>query len=361
LHLVNGSALIARLASRLLAMNTPLWTSSPVLELEVTGGRVAGAWIERHGRRVHVRARRGVILASGGFSHDVERRTLLYRHDAAPEEHLSLSAPGNQGDGARMAESAGGWVNAEAINAGAWMPTSKVPRPGGGWGPIAHSVNLGKPGVIAVLRSGIRFADESLSYHDFVERLLIAGGRHPESFIVCDAAAFKRYGLGFAKPFLPIRHLVKSHYLFVCRTPRELAERVGLDVGSFTSTVVRYNEHARRGVDPEFGKGISPYGHFLGDPTQDLNPNVAPLAHAPFYAIRMYPGDIGTFAGVETDAQARVVRRDGSVVNGLFAVGNDMASVFKGRYPGGGALIGPAMTFGFIAAQHIADHQEREA
>ena len=354
--LVNGNALIARLARALLDLGTPIWTFSPAVQLIVEGGRVAGAMINRNGRIVEVRARKGVVLASGGFAHNVERRSKAYSHPALADEHISLTAPGNVGDGARMAEQAGGFVDTEVASSGAWMPISRVPRPDGTWGPILHSVNQGKPGMIAVLRNGRRFADESISYHDFVQRLIDNpdAGRPAGAFLICDAEAFGKYGLGYAKPFLPLGKLLSSGYLVRADTIAELAGKLGIDPAALGRTMSEYNSHARKGEDPEFGKGKDAYGHYLGDATNRYNANVAPLEKAPFYAVWMYAGDIGNFAGIGTDENARVLNRDGTVVEGLFAVGNDMASVFRGRYPGGGSLIGPAMTFGFTAARRIA-------
>ncbi len=354
--LVNGNALVARLASALFGMATPIWTFSPASELIMEDDRVVGAVINRNGREVHVKARRGIVLASGGFAHNVERRAQIYTHPALADEHISLTAPGNVGDGARMAENVGGYIASDIPNSGAWMPISRVPRPDGTWGAIIHSVNQGKPGMIAVLRNGRRFVDESVSYHDFVERLISHpdSGRPAGAFLICDRKAFSKYGLGYAKPFLPTRSLIDAGYLYKADSIAVLARQIGVDPDTLSRTVTEYNRHAVAGEDPEFSKGKSVYGHYLGDVSNPTNPNVAPLAGGPFYAVWMYAGDIGNFAGIKTDEHARVVRKDGSVVAGLFAVGNDMASVFRGRYPGGGSLIGPAMTFGFTAARFIA-------
>jgi len=306
---------------------------------------------------VRVIARRGVVLASGGFAQNVERRAEIYNHPALGDEHISLTAPGNVGDGARMAESVGGYVASDIPNAGAWMPISRVPRPDGTFGAIIHSVNQGKPGMIAVLRNGRRFTDESVSYHDFVERLVAHpdSGRPAGAFLICDQTAFAKYGLGYAKPFLPTRGLIEAGYLYKADSIAALAATIEVDPTVLGQTVTGYNRHAAKGEDPEFGKGRSVYGHYLGDAGNPINPNVAPLDQGPFYAVWMHAGDIGNFAGIRTDENARVLREDGAAVPGLFAVGNDMASVFRGRYPGGGSLIGPAMTFGFTAARFIAD------
>lgn len=354
--LVNGNALIARLAAAFFAMKGDLWTLAPARELLTEGGRVTGAVVHRNGSLVTVHARRGVVLASGGLSHDIQRRGKLYRHAAGQEEHVSIVAPGNVGDGARMAEAVGGFIDNDMANPAAWMPISRVPRPDGSWGGIIHSVNQGKPGTIAVLRNGKRFTDESHSYHEFIESLIDHpdAGRPAGAFFICDDDAFSRYGLGYAKPFLPIGPLRKSGYIFRADTVRGLAEQIGIDPDRLDSTVQSYNTHAERGEDPEFGKGRNAYGHYLGDETNPYNPNVAPLKRGPFYALWFYAGDVGSFAGIRTDGRGRVMRPDATPVPGLYATGNDMANVFRGHYPGAGSLIGPAMTFGFAAARDIA-------
>lgn len=354
--LVNGNALIARMASAYFNANGELWTLAPMQELLMEGDRAVGGIVHHNGDLVEVRAKGGVVLATGGFSHDIARRKEVFNHPAGPEEHVSIVAPGNVGDGARMAEAAGGFVDEDLPNPGAWMPISRVPRQDGTWGGIIHSVNQGKPGTIAVLRNGKRFTDESHSYHEFIESLINHpdAGRPAGAFFVCDHDAFSRYGLGYAKPFLPIGGLIRNGYIKRAGSIRELAEQIGIEPEALESTVSSYNTAAERGEDPEFGKGRNDYGHYLGDESNPYNPNVAPLKKAPFYALWFYAGDVGTFAGIRTDGQGRVKRRDGSTVDGLYVTGNDMANVFRGHYPGAGSLIGPAMTFGFAAARHIA-------
>jgi succinate dehydrogenase/fumarate reductase flavoprotein subunit len=361
-QLSNGNALIARLArALLLELRAPIWTYAPATTLLYAGGRIVGAMVTKNGQPIEVTANCGVVLASGGFAHDVERRTKLYPHPAGLEEHVSLAAPGNTGDGARMAEAVGGYVDAKVVNAAAWMPLSRVPRPDGSWAPILHSVNLGKPGVIAVLRNGKRFVNESLSYHDFVETLISLPnvGRPAGAFVVCDHRAFSKYGLGYAKPFLPIQGLIDTGYLIRANSAEELACTAGIDPVAFMQTLRDFNRHAAVGEDPEFGKGRNAYGRFLGDLSHAPNPCVAPIDKAPYYAVWMYPGDIGNLAGVKTDPSARVMRSDGTLVPGLFAIGGDMASVFKGSYPGGGSPLGLGMTFGYIAGRMLAEEYRK--
>lgn len=354
--LVNGNALMARLASAAFRLGIPVWTSAPAEELIFDGERVAGAVVQHGGEPVRVCARKGVVLASGGIAQDIARRQQVYGHPARAHQHLSLTAPGNTGDGARMAESAGGFVDTTVASPGAWMPTSKVARPDGTWGLVFHSVNVGKPGVIAVLRDGKRFVDESVPYHYFVKSMVAACGdmQPPGAFVICDQASFRRYGLGYAKPLLPQGRLLKTRYLYKAASIEALAQQIGVEPGALAQTVKDYNVHAAQGQDPQFGKGTHRFGNYLGDASHPLSPNVAPLLQAPFYAVWMQPGDIGSFAGIRTNAQAQAMRPDGMVIPGLFAVGNDMASVFRGHYPGGGSMLGPGMTFGFVAGRTLA-------
>lgn len=237
------------------------------------------------------------------------------------------------------------------------MPTSRVARPDGSWGTVFHSVNTGKPGLIAVLRNGQRFVDESVPYHYFVQRMLSAcEGLHPPGcYLICDQGSFSRYGLGYAKPLLPLRGLLGTQYLYRGDTVEDLARQIDVPEEALRATIEAYNAAALDGKDPQFGKGLHRFGRYMGDSTHPVGINVAPLRKGPFYAVWAQPGDIGSFAGVRTDSHARVVRKNGSVVEGLFAVGNDMASAFRGHYPGGGSMLGPAMTFGYAAGRALVD------
>ncbi|MBX6745666.1 MAG: FAD-binding protein, partial [Acetobacteraceae bacterium] len=214
-----------------------------------------------------------------------------------------------------------------------------------------------KPGVIGVTRHGKRFTNEANSYHDYVQAMLRAcsGEEEVASWLIADHPTVRRYGLGFAKPFpVPIGQYVRSGYLQRGRTLRELAQRTGIDPAGLEATIATYNEAARRGEDPEFGRGSTAYNRYLGDALVRPNPCVAPIETGPFYALKLVPGDLGTFAGLRADADARVLDREGRVIPGLYAAGNDLASIMGGNYPGGGITLGPAMTFGYIAARYMA-------
>jgi succinate dehydrogenase/fumarate reductase flavoprotein subunit len=355
--LTNGNALTGRLAKSAFDLKIPLWLSSPVRELIVENGVVRGAIVERDGKSVRVLAKRGVVLACGGFPHDIERRKAMFPHAPTGREHYSPGPPGNTGDGLRLAESAGGRVEDTLPNAAAWVPVSVTHRKDGSKGVMPHFIDRAKPGVIAVMRDGTRFANEGNSYHDFVQQMMKAAkpGEEIAAYLVCDHYALRRYGLGCIPPFpMPIGDYLRSGYLIKGATLEELASNAGIDANRFVATVNRFNTAAAEGRDPDFGKGSRAYNRYQGDATLTPNPCVAPLAKGPFYAIKMVIGDLGTYAGIKTDAHARALDANGEVINGLYAAGNDMASIMGGNYPGAGITLGPALTFGYIAGRHLA-------
>jgi succinate dehydrogenase/fumarate reductase flavoprotein subunit len=359
MRLMNGNALIARLAKSCFDKGVPIWTRAPVLELvKDDRGRVQGAIVDTIEGRVEVVARRGVVLAAGGFPQDPVRRKALFAHAPSGFEHASPAPPGNTGDGLRLGEAAGGSVDTSLPNAAAWVPISQPVKQDGTLGTFPHFVDRSKPGVIAVTRSGRRFVNEANSYHDFCQAMVKRC--HQENgeicaFFIADHYVLRKYGLGYVKPApVPFRQHVRSGYLYEGKTLAELAGRIGVDPEGFERTVTTFNRHARRGEDPEFGKGSTSYNRSLGDPEHKPNPCVAPLEKAPFYAVKLVIGDLGTFAGMRCNESAQVLNGDGRPIPGLYAVGNDAASIMGGNYPGGGITLGPAVTFGYIAARHLA-------
>jgi succinate dehydrogenase/fumarate reductase flavoprotein subunit len=356
-RLTNGNALVAQLALSLFERGVPLWLRSPLVRLVRAEGRVAGAIVRRDGAEVEVIARRGVVLACGGFPRDEAMRAEHYRHVAAGKNHVPLAPPGNSGDGIRAARGAGAAFTAEYPQPAAWTPVSLVPQRDGSTVPYPHFIDRCKPGYIAVDRRGRRFANEADSYHDFMPRLFEAckADTVVEAFLVCDRRAIRRYGLGVVPP-APGRmgRHVRSGYLVCADTPDALARALGVDPAGFVAQLERYNRNAERGEDPEFGKGTNAYHRFGGDPLHAPNPNIAPIVTPPYYAVRLVPGDLGTFIGLATDPLARVLDVAERPIAGLYAVGNDQASIMGGTYPGAGITIGPALTFGYIAGLDLA-------
>lgn len=359
MRLMNGNALIGRLAKSCFDKNVPIWTRAPVLELlQDSKGRVVGAIVDTPKGRVEISARKGVVMAAGGFPQDVVRRKSLFPHAPSGNEHASPAPPGNTGDGLRLAEKLGATVDDTLPNAAAWVPISRPPRPDGTLGTFPHFVDRSKPGVIAVTRSGRRFTNEADSYHDFCQAMVKRTeeeGSEACAFFLADHRTFRRYGLGFAKPApVPYGHLIRAGYLFRGKTIADLAEAIGADPGALEKTVSAFNVGARHGEDAEFNRGGTAYNRSLGDPKHQPNPCVAPVEKGPFYAVKVVVGDLGTFAGLRCDENARVLDAAGQPIAGLYAVGNDAASIMGGNYPGGGITLGPAITFGYIAARHIS-------
>ena len=368
-QMVRGRALVGRLARTASDLGIPMWLSSPMRELIVEQGRVAGALIERAEGPVRVRARQGVILACGGYTRDEERRRATYPPLAtAAAPHVSPVPLGNTGDGVRLAEQAGAAFSAQVDQVSPWMPVSMLPGATGVEGVWPHLVERMKPGYISVTRSGRRFVDESSSYHHFVQGMIDASEREGQSeaaaWLIADHRSIRRWGMGFVRPFpIPMGHYLRRGYLLRGRTLAELAQRCGIDAAGLQETVQRFNEYARSGHDLDFKRGSRTYDSYQGDTEVQPNSCLAPVEQGPFYAVRLYVGEIGTFAGLKVDAQARVLNTQGQSIAGLYAVGNDQVSVFGGAYPGPGSTLGPAMTFGYIAGRHAAGvHDEgREA
>ena len=357
MHLVNGHALIARLLKSAMDGGVRLWTDAPVDELIVVEGAVTGACVAMPAGTVRVAARRGVVLACGGFPHDAARQHALFPHMSSGNAHWSAAPPDNTGDGLRLAETAGAAIDPRTAHPAAWAPVSEVRHRDGRVGRFPHLIDRAKPGVIAVTAEGRRFVNEAGSYHDFIAALqaVTLPGRDVVAYLLADHRAMRRYGLGFAKPFpFPLATYLRSGYLKRGATVAALAAACGIDALALTATIAEYNRDAVNGDDPAFGRGSTPFIRFGGDADRRPNPCVAPLARGPYYAVKLLPGSLGTFAGIGTDRHARALSADGSPIAGLYAVGNDMASVMGGHYPGGGITLGPAMTFGYLAACHLA-------
>ena len=286
---VMGNALVARLAASAFEAGIPILLSTPAHELIVGGAGFVGALLEGPHGTVRVTARRGVVLACGGFPQDHARRQRVYPHRPSPDEHLSNAIAGATGDGISLAEGVGGAFEDGLPNPAIWYPTSRVAYPDGSVGHLAHLLERGKPGVIAVTPDGMRFANEALNYHSFVQELLKTRreGRAAVAYYVCDHRALRRYGLGAARPWpLPFRHYLRTGYLKRGRNIRELAAAAGIDVHGLDRTVVVYNAGARAGRDTEFGKGENAYDRSQGDPRWQPNPCVGPARPATLLCCR---------------------------------------------------------------------------
>ena len=361
-QMVRGRALVGRLAVSAFNLGVQMWLSSPVKDLIKENGRVVGALVGTPQGDVRVNAANGVILCCGGFTRDGVRRQNVYPGVAVGRkgaEQISVVPETNTGDGVNLAEKAGGKFEKNVSQVAPWMPVSKMPGVSGTDGVWPHLVDRMKPGFIAVARNGKRFADESSSYHDFIPGLIKAstelGEKEAAGWIVADARAVHRWGMGFARPWpVPKGKYVRNGYLIRANTIAELAQKAGIDTKGLEAQVAKFNEYAVKGVDPDFNRGNRTYDLYQGDEEVKPNPCLAPLAKAPFYAVRIYAAEIGTYAGIKTNASAQVVDENNQPIPGLYAAGNDQTSVFAGAYPGAGSTLGPAMTFGWIAGRHAA-------
>lgn len=353
----NGNALVARLLQSVTERGVAVWESAPVRRLLVADGRVTGAEVERDGRTIAVRARRGVVLACGGFPASEGLKRLYYPHVRDGKNHTRLAPETNTGDGSRLAEAAGGRLNTDLAQPAAWAPVSLVPQRDGSMVPFPHFIDRNKPGMVIVDRRGRRFVNESDSYHVIVKAMVEAcrDDETVEAWVVADRPAIRRYGIGVVPPW-PGRvapHL-RNGYLQSGASLEALARACGIDEVGLLETLTQFNANAARGEDPDFARGQSAYNISNGDAAHRPNPTLGPISAPPFYAARIVPGDLGTFFGLDTTADAQVRNGAGEPVPGLYAVGNDMASVMGGAYIGAGITIGAAMTFGYVAAKHMA-------
>ncbi|CAG9269682.1 FAD-dependent oxidoreductase [Paraburkholderia caribensis] len=354
--LSNGNALIARLAKASFDRGVHIFTSVNVTGLSMRDGKVAGVTFEKNGADSQLVARRGVVMACGGFSHDIERRRALYTHAPTGAEHWSPAPDTHTGDGIRMSESVGAHFDTNLTDAAGWAPVSLVPNRRSKAVAFPHLIDRQKPGFIAVTREGRRFVNEASSYHDFGRGLASAciGKSETCAFLIANQSTIRRYGIGAVKP-APIpywRHL-RSGYLLKAATLTELAIKAGIDPVQLTETVAEFNLEAAEGMDSKFGKGQNHYNRYNGDPTHRPNPCLAPLDRGPYFAVKLVMGELGTFAGIRTDARSRALDVTGEPIPGLYAAGNDAQSLFGGDYVGGGATIGPGMVAGYIAAQEL--------
>jgi succinate dehydrogenase/fumarate reductase flavoprotein subunit len=349
-----GNALVGRLLKSALDLGVTIRTAQTVNRLMTdAGGRVIGAEVcDADQARSRQYARRGVILATGGVSHDGETRQHFV---PAAAGHLTATvSSGSAPPGATLATDVGAALSPPTGDGAFWVPASTFDRPDGSNGVYPHTVtDRAKPGLVAVGADGRRFVNEAVSYHEFVRAQLANADRAIPAWLICDRKFLWKYGLGKVKPFsLSTRADIASGYLKRGNTIMALAEAIKIAPDSLQTTIEAYNEHASRGEDPVFGKGSNIYQRHLGDAENQPNPCVAPILIAPFYAVAVRPADLGMSAGIVTDPQAHVVRSDGSAIDGLYACGNDMASVMEGAYPGPGITLGPAVTFGWLAGRN---------
>lgn len=357
-RLVMGAAVSGRLAETVFALGIPLCTGHELIRLvQDATGRVTGAEIKGPKGLRTITATRGVVLAAGGFPHDTKRRGEAFDHVKRGLPHYSMSPSMGTGGAISAAEAVGAAFIDNNSNGGFWTPVSLLRNSDGSMRPFPHLfLDRAKPGVIAVGHDGKRFTNEASSYHDFVQgmiRKLLQDGQR-SAWLVADHRAIRRYGLGAAHAFpAGIGGHVRSGYLKKGSSLDDLARQCGIDASALQQTVSRFNEAARLGEDTEFGKGSTTYQRYLGDMEHKPNPCMRALEGA-FYAIEIFPGDIGTSMGLAITGKGEVKNRTGEVIPGLFACGNDINSIMSGSYPGPGITLGPALTFGYIVGDTAA-------
>lgn len=352
-RIMMGNALVGRLFYSLRQRNVPILFNAEIVDVLGDKTGVTGARLRAGGEEIVVTARKGVVLATGGYAHNERFRKVFMPQPTPP---LSMSYEGNRGDGIAIGEKLGAALSPEQCTSGLWTPVSRVPRGDGTFGLFPHLVlDRAKPGLIAVNKAGRRFVNEACSYHDFVLAMFESHAREPAipAWMICDADFLRRYGIGVVYPgHRNVQKFVDNGYLVSAPTLDALAAKIEVDAAQLAATVARHNGFAQTGVDQDFGKGETELNRFNGDAAHKPNPCIGPLAAPPFYALAVWPADIAVSTGLSADADARVLDGAGRPIPGLYACGNDMASVMAGSYPGPGTTLGPAMVFAWRAAMH---------
>jgi succinate dehydrogenase/fumarate reductase flavoprotein subunit len=352
-RLVMGNALIARLLYSLAQQATArLLLNTSVTALHNDAGRVTGVSLAHKGQQRHIRVRGGVVLASGGFNRNpTQRAQWLPGVDAA----WCPAGPGHTGQAQALAREAGACYGEGSATPAFWAPVSLRKRPDGTQAVFPHFVmDRAKPGMVTVNQAGQRFVNESTSYHLF--GLAMQQPAAVPAYLICDARALRTYGLGMVRPGgKGLAPFLADGYLTEGRTLEELAEKLGINAQGLRESTARIQRYAETGSDPDFHRGETAYQQNIGDAQwPGRNPSLGALSEAPFYAVKLYPGDIGAATGLATDGKARALNGQGEVVDGLYAVGNDMHSVMGGIYTGPGITIGPGLVFGYLAGRDAA-------
>jgi 3-oxosteroid 1-dehydrogenase len=344
-----GQALAAGLRAGLLAKQVPVWLDTPMTGLQVADGRVSGVEVTQDGRAALIQASRGVVLAAGGFERNEQMRRRYQRQPIGTQ--WTTGAAGNTGDAITAGEAAGAAL--DLMDDAWWGPA--IPLSGG---PYFCLAERSLPGCLLVNGAGLRFVNESAPYVDAVHAMYeghCADNPHIPSWLITDQRYRNSYVFAGLPPRKPLpRRWYRAGAVHRAPTVAELAGQVDVDPAALAKTVARFNEFAQTGKDEEFHRGDSAYDRYYGDPRRRPNPCLAPLDTPPFYAIKIVPGDLGTKGGLRTDERARVLRADGTAIAGLYAAGNTSAAVMGHSYAGAGATIGPAMTFGYLAALDLA-------
>jgi 3-oxosteroid 1-dehydrogenase len=350
-----GAALQGRLLQIALRNQVAIHTDSPVTDLVIESGRVTGVVVRSGGRERRIAARSGVLLNTGGFARNAQLRQKYQRPPVSA--NWSSANPGDTGDLLETVRGLGAATH--NLDAAVWVLTTRMPDgspspgqvlPDGTDLPYIHVVDIGKPHLIMVDAKGQRFCNESGSYMEMGERMLEAGA--VPAWVITDSRHRQNYPWGRANPGQTPKDWLASGFLKRAATLEELARTCGIDANGLQQTVARFNGFCAAGIDTDFGRGADAYGRWVGDPSVQPNPALGAIAQPPYYAMAVFPGDVGTYGGFVCDEHARVQREDGSVIEGLYATGNCTASVTGRAYPGAGASIAASFVFGYLAAHH---------
>jgi 3-oxosteroid 1-dehydrogenase len=358
-----GNSLMGRLLLSLKDRKVPAWLNTSVKELVFEDGRAVGAVLNKDGETLRVKANRGIVLAAGGFSRNLEMRQKYQRRPITTE--WTAGTPSNTGDAIQMGHAAGGALG--LMDEAWWTPVSLVPKSPFSWVLV---VEKSLPHGLFLNQDGKRFTNEAAPYIDVVNGMYddveTTGAADPRWFHIFDATYRKSSIAGPVAPgkVMPDKRLPRRYrdgkFLYKAATLEELCEQLKVPAVTAKAAIARFNEYAVKGEDPDFNRGWSAQDRYYGDPNVKPNCSLGPVETGPFYAVQIYPGDLGTKGGLVTDDHSRVLKEDGQVISGLYAAGNSAESVMGRTYPGAGGTIGPALTFGFLAAEDAAQQTSGE-
>ena len=360
-RLIMGNALVASLLDSARRAGVDLRFETALREIICEGDDIVGAVLTSPTGEVTIRARKGVVLATGGIGWSHELRERLFPEAA---RRFSLAPSSNTGDGILAAERVNAVIERDLDSPALWMPSSVMAQADGHVSVFPHiMLDRAKPGLLAVNKSGRRFVNEADSYHDFVAAMLrsnASAASATPAFLICDRSFIRDFGIGLVHPGTKnLNDFLQTNYLIEGETIAELAQKISVDGDQLAETVERYSRYAETGVDEDFGRGSSELNRFNGDPLTRPNPCLRRIGSGPYYAVAVWPSDLASSAGLRTDSCARVLSHDGKILAGLYAAGTDSSSIFRGTYPGPGTMIGPAMVFGWCAAMDAAGSLHR--
>jgi 3-oxosteroid 1-dehydrogenase len=363
-----GAALMGWLHKHVLARKIEIRLDTKLEELVVTNGKVTGVKANHFGRVYEIPAKHGVVLAAGGFEWNQELRDRFFevpgltRHSSSPED-------ANRGEALIAGMKIG--AATEHTESGWWIPTMHLPMASASNFEEIHQAafDVGRPHSVCVNRNGVRFVDEACGYDDFGKAMVadqLKTGANTPCWLVFDATFREKFTAGGVMPTLLMADSRIppdwwDHYLFKAASIAALAAKIGVPADALQRTVANMNQYAKMGTDPEFGRGGNVYDQMFGDANVKPNPCLGSIDNAPYYAVAINLGDLGTKGGLKADAQARVLDASGRPIPNLYAAGNNAGSPFGNCYPGAGGTIGPALTFGFVAANDIAARARGEA